>query len=327
MKFRQLGRNGPRVSAIGLGCLSLSLVPSSPDYAEGRATLDRALDLGMNFLDTADAYGDGSSELFLADALKARRERIFLATKFGNLRSAASDRKVDGRPEYVARACEASMKRLGIDVIDLYYLHRVDPLVPIEDTIGAMRVLVEQGKVRYLGLSEASVATLRRAHATHPITALQSEYSLWSREPEDEVLPTCRTLGIGFVPYAPLGRGLLTGAITDVNALPANDRRRHNPRFDPQNLARNIATLAPLENIAKRLSASPAQVALAWVLAQGDGIVPIPGTKRREYLDINAGALDVALTSADVVALSKAFPRGVATGSRHNDDALRLMNG
>jgi aryl-alcohol dehydrogenase-like predicted oxidoreductase len=327
MNFRQLGRNGPRVSAIGLGCLSLSLKPESPDYQEAHATLDRALDLGINFLDTADAYGDGTSELFLAAALRTRRERIFLATKFGNLRGGGSDRKVDGRPEYVQKACEASLKRLGIDVIDLYYQHRVDPLVPIEDTIGAMKKLVEEGKVRYVGLSEASVGTIKRAHATHPITALQSEYSLWSREPEDAVLQTCRALGIGFVPYAPLGRGLLTGTIRNAGDLSPNDRRRQNPRFDATNLARNIATLAPLQTIAQRLSATPAQVALAWVLAQGDDVVPIPGTKRRKYLEVNVGAVDLALTSAEVAVLSQAFPRGVAAGARHNDDAMQLMNG
>jgi aryl-alcohol dehydrogenase-like predicted oxidoreductase len=327
MKYRQLGRNGPRVSAIGLGCLSLSLKAESPDYAEARATLNRALDLGINFLDTADAYGDGTSEQFLADALRTQRGRIFLATKFGNLRGSAGGRKVDGRPEYVQKACEASLKRLGIDVIDLYYQHRVDPLVPIEDTIGAMKKLVESGKVRYIGLSEASVGTIQRAHATHPIAALQSEYSLWSREPEDAVLQTCRALGIGFVPYAPLGRGLLTGTITNTGDLPPNDRRRQNPRFDANNLARNIATLAPLQTIAQRLSATPAQVALAWVLAQGDDMVPIPGTKRRTYLEVNVAAVDLALTDADVTALSQAFPRGVAAGARHNDDAMQLMNG
>jgi aryl-alcohol dehydrogenase-like predicted oxidoreductase len=327
MKFRQLGRNGPRVSAIGLGCLSLSLKPGHPDYAEGRATLDRALELGINFIDTADAYGDGASELFLADVLRKRRKQIFLATKFGNLRGSGTGRKVDGRPEYVQQACAASLTRLGIDVIDLYYLHRVDPLVPIEDTIGAMKKLVAAGKVRYIGLSEASVRTLRRAHATHPVTALQSEYSLWSREPEEAVLQTCRELGIGFVPYAPLGRGLLTGAITNPDDLPPNDRRRQNPRFDAGNLARNIATLAPLQAIALRLSVTPAQVALAWVLAQGDDVVPIPGTKRRNYLEFNAGAVELALTNADVAALAHAFPRGVAAGARHNDDAMQLMNG
>jgi aryl-alcohol dehydrogenase-like predicted oxidoreductase len=327
MKYRQLGRDGPRVSAIGLGCLSLSLKSGSPDYAEARATLDRALELGVNFLDTADAYGDGTSEQFLADALRTQRERIFIATKFGNLRGGGGDRKVDGRPEYVQQACEASLKRLGVDVIDLYYLHRVDPLVPIEDTIGAMKKLVEGGKVRYVGLSEASVQSIERAHATHPVTALQSEYSLWSREPEDAVLQTCRALGIGFVPYAPLGRGLLTGTISSAGDLAPNDRRLQNPRFESKNLARNIATLAPLQAIAQRLSATPAQVALAWVLAQGDDVVPIPGTKRRRYLEVNAGAVDLALTSADVAALSQAFPRGVATGARHNFDAMQLMNG
>jgi aryl-alcohol dehydrogenase-like predicted oxidoreductase len=327
MRYRQLGRDGPRVSAIGLGCLSLSIKAGNPDYAEARATLDRALELGVNFLDTADAYGDGASEQFLNDALRTRRDRIFIATKFGNLRGGGNDRKVDGRPEYVQKACEASLQRMGIDVIDLYYQHRVDPLVPIEDTVGAMKKLVESGKVRYIGLSEASVLSIRRAHAIHPVTALQSEYSLWSREPEAEVLQTCRALGIGFVPYAPLGRGLLTGTITTADDLSPNDRRQQNPRFDANNLARNVATLAPLQTIAQRLSATPAQVALAWVLAQGDDVVPIPGTKRRKYLDINVGAVDLPLSGTDMETLSWAFPRGVAAGARHNEDAMQFMNG
>jgi aryl-alcohol dehydrogenase-like predicted oxidoreductase len=327
MKQRQLGASGPRVSAIGLGCLGLTLDHGTPEGIEALATFDRALELGIDFFDTADGYGDGKSEQFLGAAFKGRRDRIFIATKFGNLRGGGSDRKIDGRPEYVPKACDASLARLGIDVIDLYYLHRVDPLVPIEETVGAMQKLVEQGKVRYLGLSEASPSTIRRAHATHPITALQNEYSLWSRDPEDEAVGTCRELGISIVPYSPLGRGFLTGSIKDESALSPNDRRRQNPRFQAENLKRNLATLAPLENIAKRLSATPAQVALAWVLAQGEDIVPIPGTRHRRYLEINAAAVDLALTPADVATLSQAFPRGVAAGDRHNRDAMQFMNG
>ncbi len=327
MQYRRLGPSGPRVSAIGLGCLGMSPPYVAQDDSESRATLDLALDLGINFFDTADAYGDGKNEQLLGDVFKGKRGRIFIATKFGNLRRAGSDRKVDGRPDYVRTACEASLKRLGTDVIDLYYQHRVDPLVPIEETVGAMKALVEQGKVRYIGLSEASPKTIRRAHATHPVTALQSEYSLWSREPEGEILQTCRALGIGFVPYAPLGRGLLTGAIGDENTLPPDDRRRQNPRFMKANLERNIASLAPLKGIAQRLSATPAQVALAWVLAQGDDIVPIPGTKRRQYLAVNAAAVDLSLTAADISALSRDFPRGTAAGERNNADAMQFMNG
>jgi len=327
MKQRQLGPNGPRVSAIGLGCMGLTFDHGTPEGMEALATLDRALDLGIDFFDTADGYGDGKSEQFLGTAFKGRRDRIFIATKFGNLRAGGGDRKIDGRPEYVPKACDASLKRLGIDVIDLYYLHRVDPLVPIEDTVGAMQKLVQQGKVRHIGLSEASPATIRRAHATHPVTALQSEYSLWSREPEDEVMATCRELGIGIVAYSPLGRGLLTGTIKDDSALAPNDRRRQNPRFQADNLKRNLATLTPLEQVAQRLSASPAQVALAWVLAQGEHIVPIPGTRHRRYLEINAAAADLPLTASDVAALSQAFPRGVAVGDRHNRDAMQFMNG
>ena len=327
MKQRQLGANGPRVSAIGLGCLGLTLDHGTPEGIEALATLERALDLGIDFFDTADGYGDGKSEQFLGAAFKGKRNRIFIATKFGNLRAAGSDRKIDGRPEYVPKACEASMKRLGIDVIDLYYLHRVDPLVPIEETVGAMKKLVEQGKVRYLGLSEASPSTIRRAHAIHPIAALQNEYSLWSRDPEGQVIDTCRELGIGLVPYSPLGRGFLTASIKEEGALPANDRRRQNPRFQSENLKRNLATLAPLENVARRLSATPAQVALAWVLAQGDDVVPIPGTRHRKYLESNAAAADLTLTGADLAALSASFPRGVAVGDRHNQDAMQFMNG
>ena len=327
MKDRRLGPEGPRVSALGLGCMNMVFPEGSPGYARSLATLDHALELGIDFIDTADAYGDGASERLLGEFLGGRRDRVYIATKFGNLRMSASDRKVDGRPEYAKSACEASLKRLGIDVIDLYYLHRVDPLVPIEDTVGAMKQLVEQGKVRFIGLSEASPATIRRAHAIHPVTALQSEYSLWTRDPEGPVLETCRELGIGFVPYSPLGRGMLTGTISGDSALPPNDRRRQNPRFQGENLARNIEAIRPLASIAQRLSATPAQIALAWVLAQGDTIVPIPGTTHSEYIDVNAGAVAISLSPEDLAALDRAFPKGVAAGARHNEDAMRYMNG
>lgn len=327
MKQRQLGPNGPRVSAIGLGCMGLTFAHGTPEGVEALSMLDRALELGIDFFDTADGYGDGKSERFLGAAFKGRRDRVFIATKFGNLRAGGGDRKVDGRPDYVSKACDASLERLGIDVIDLYYLHRVDPLVPIEETVGAMQKLVQQGKVRYIGLSEASPATIRRAHAIHPVTALQSEYSLWSRDLEGEIIDTCRELGIGFVPYAPLGRGFLTGAIKDESVLPPGDHRRKNPRFEPENLKRNLAVLTPLENVAQRLVVTPAQVALAWVLAQGDDVVPIPGTRHRRYLEMNAAAVDLSLTAADVASLSQAFPRGVAVGARHNQDAMQFMNG
>jgi aryl-alcohol dehydrogenase-like predicted oxidoreductase len=295
--------------------------------AEARAILELALDLGISFFDTADAYADGENEKLIGDVLGRKWDRIVVATKFGNLRRSGSDRKVDGRPAYVLSACEASLRRLGTDIIDLYYLHRVDPLVPIEETVGAMKLMVEQGKVRYLGLSEASPETIRRAHATHPITAVQSEYSLWSREPETAVLATCQALGIGFVSYSPLGKGLLTGTITEESALATDDPRRQQPRFKKENLARNLATLGPLRAIAERLSVTPAQVALAWVLAQGNKIVPIPGTTQRRYLMANASAVDLSLTAGDLDLLSRAFPEGAVAGKRNNDDALRLMNG
>jgi aryl-alcohol dehydrogenase-like predicted oxidoreductase len=327
MNRRRLGPAGPSVSALGLGCMSMVFPGGSPEHARVVATLERALDVGIDFFDTADAYGDGASERTLGDFIAGRRERVFIATKFGNLRMGGGDRKVDGRPEYVASACDASLRRLRIDVIDLYYQHRVDPFVPIEDTVGAMKRLVEQGKVRYLGLSEASAATVRRAHAVHPLTALQTEYSLWTRDPEDSALPLCRELGIGFVPYSPLGRGMLTGAIQGDSSMLPNDRRRQNPRFQAGNLAHNVAAMRPLVEIAERLSATPAQVALAWVLAKDESIVPIPGTTHSEHLLANAVAADLRLDPADVTALDRAFPPGVAAGPRNTEDAMRYMNG
>jgi aryl-alcohol dehydrogenase-like predicted oxidoreductase len=324
MKMRRLGRNGPMVSAIGLGCMGMTPIYGMPDDAEVTATIHRAIELGMNFLDTSDAYANGKNEEVVGRALKGKRDKVVLATKFGQ-KPWDNDRKIDSRPEYVAQACEASLKRLGVDVIDLYYQHRVDPQVPIEDTAGAMTRLVEQGKVRYLGLSEAAPATIRRAAKVAPFVALQSEYSLWTRDMEGEVLSTCRELGMAFVAYSPLGRGFLSGAIKDLGVLAENDRRREHPRFFADNLARNLNLLGPLEQIAQRLKVQPAQVALAWLLAQGEDIVPIPGTKRRKYLEMNAGAADVQLSRDDIAALSKAFPPGVTAGTRYPEAQLKAL--
>ncbi len=324
MKMRRLGRNGPMVSAIGLGCMGMTPIYGMPDDSEVTATIHRAIELGMNFLDTSDAYANGKNEEVVGRALKGKRDKVVLATKFGQ-KPWDNDRKIDSRPEYVAQACEASLKRLGVDVIDLYYQHRVDPQVPIEDTAGAMKRLVEQGKVRYLGLSEAAPATIRRAAKVAPFVALQSEYSLWTRDMEGEVLSTCRELGMAFVAYSPLGRGFLSGAIKDLGVLAENDRRREHPRFFADNLARNLSLLGPLEQIAQRLKVQPAQVALAWLLAQGEDIVPIPGTKRRKYLEMNAGAADVQLSRDDIAALSKAFPPGVTAGTRYPEAQLKAL--
>ncbi|HTY66979.1 MAG TPA: aldo/keto reductase [Alphaproteobacteria bacterium] len=324
MKMRRLGRNGPMVSAIGLGCMGMTPIYGMPDDSEVTATIHRAIELGMNFLDTSDAYANGKNEEVVGRALKGKRDKVVLATKFGQ-KPWDNDRKIDSRPEYVAQACEASLKRLGVDVIDLYYQHRVDPQVPIEDTAGAMKRLVEQGKVRYLGLSEAAPATIRRAAKVAPFVALQSEYSLWTRDMEGEVLSTCRELGMAFVAYSPLGRGFLSGAIKDLGVLAENDRRREHPRFFADNLARNLSLLGPLEQIAQRLKVEPAQVALAWLLAQGEDIVPIPGTKRRKYLEMNAGAADVQLSRDDIAALSKAFPPGVTAGTRYPEAQLKAL--
>ena len=297
------------------------------DDQESIATIHRALDLGMNFLDTADMYGCGENERLVGRALKGHRDGVILATKFGNVRDAEGRfLGVNGRPEYVRSCCDASLRRLGVNVIDLYYQHRVDPQVPIEDTVGAMSELVRAGKVRFLGLSEAAPATIRRAAAVHPMTALQTEYSLWTRDVETEILPTCRELGIGFVPYSPLGRGFLSGQIKQLGDLAADDWRRHAPRFQGENLQRNLALVGRLESLARGKRCTPAQLALAWVLAQGDDIMPIPGTKRRSYLEENVGALAVELTSADLAELDQAVPPGAAAGMRYPEGSMKTVN-
>ncbi len=328
MKTRTLGRNGPTVSAIGLGCMGMSFAYGSTDADESLATLERALELGVNFLDTADIYGPYTNEELLGGFLQGRRERVFLATKFG-IQLDPSDlmaRGVDGRPEYVISACDASLKRLRTDHIDLYYQHRIDANVPIEDTVGAMAKLVEQGKVRYLGLSEASVDTLRRAHAVHPITAVQSEYSLWSRDPESNgVLETCEELGIGFVPYSPLGRGFLTGAIRSPEDFEPDDWRRTNPRFQGENFARNLQLVEGIRALAADKDVTPGQLALAWVLAQGEHLVPIPGTKRRRYLEENVAAVDVVLGADELARIDAVFPVGAAAGTRYPEAMMRLV--
>jgi aryl-alcohol dehydrogenase-like predicted oxidoreductase len=319
MQTRTLGQ-GLHVSAMGLGCMGMSEFYGRADEDEAIRTIRRALELGITFLDTADMYGPFTNEKLVGRAIADRRDRVVLATKFGNVRGENGERLgIDGSPEYVRRACDASLQRLGVDHIDLYYQHRVDQTVPIEETVGAMAELVRQGKVRHLGLSEASPATIRRAHAVHPITALQSEYSLWGRDPEEEILPTVRELGIGFVPYSPLGRGFLTGRFQRTDDLAEDDFRRSHPRFQGDNLERNLALVERVRAIAEQKGATPGQLALAWVLAQGDDIVPIPGTKRVKYLEENAGALDVALTGDDLGALEEAAPRGAAAGERYAD--------
>ncbi|HLV65812.1 MAG TPA: aldo/keto reductase [Polyangiaceae bacterium] len=320
MKRRRLGSQGLEVSEIGLGCMGMSEFYGPTDEAEGIATIQRAIELGVDFFDTADMYGPFKNEELVGRAIRGRREGLIIATKFGNVRGAdGSFLGINGRPEYVHSAAEASLRRLGIETIDLYYQHRVDPKVPIEDTVGAMAELVKAGKVRFLGLSEASVQTIRRAHAVHPISALQTEYSLWSREPEDEILPALRSLGIGFVAYSPLGRGFLSGAIKKPEDLAPDDRRRFFPRFQGENFQKNLVLVERVSAIAQKRGVTPAELAIAWVLAQGQDIVPIPGTKRRKYLEQNVRAAELELTPEELAHLDEAAPKGMALGDRYPD--------
>lgn len=327
MKTRKLGNQGLSVSELGLGCMGMSEFYGSSDEQEAIATIQRALELGINFLDTADMYGPFTNEKLVGRAIQDRRDQVIIATKFGNVRTEDGGwAGISGKPEYVRQACDASLKRLGVDVIDLYYQHRVDPTVPIEDTIGAMAELVQQGKVRYLGMSEAAPATIRRAQAVHPISALQTEYSLWSRDPEDEILATVRELGIGFVPYSPLGRGFLSGAIQRPEDLAEDDFRRHSPRFQGENFAKNLQLVEQVKSIASEKGVTPGQLALAWLLAQGEDIVPIPGTKRRNYLEENVGAIEIQLTAEDLQRIDAVAPKGSAAGERYPTQQMSSLN-
>ena len=327
MKTRTLGRDGPELSALGLGCMGMSAFYGGRDEEESARTLHRAVELGVTFFDTADMYGQGEDEELVGRELRGVRDRVFIATKFAN--SWGPDRKptgVRGDPAYVRQACEDSLRRLNVETIDLYYQHRVDPKTPIEDTVGAMAELVQAGKVRFLGLSEAAPDTIRRAHATHPITALQTEYSLWSREPEAEIMPLLDELGIGFVPYSPLGRGFLSGAITSPDDLEPDDYRRNAPRFQGEAFAKNLELVAQVRRLAEAKGCTPSQLALAWVLSRGEHVLPIPGTKKVRYLEENLAAADLVLTPDDLAALERAFPQGAATGDRYPEAGMKAVN-
>ncbi len=324
MKRRRLG--GLEVGTVGLGCMSMTPIYGEPNEPEAIATIHRAIELGVDLIDTSDAYGaNGSNEVLVGRAIKRRRDKVVLATKFGNIRLPDGSPGANGRPEYVAQCCEASLKRLGVEAIDLYYIHRVDPTVPIEDTVGALARLVQQGKVRHLGISEAAPATLRRAHATHPMAALQTEYSLWTRDPEDELLDICQELGIGYVAYSPLGRGFLTATVTDVETLGPNDRRRAMPRFQGENMRRNLALLGTLKELAAKERCTPAQLALAWVLSKRGFIVALAGTKQRRWLEENAAAASLAPAPETLAALDRAFPRDAAAGDRYPEAMMKRI--
>jgi aryl-alcohol dehydrogenase-like predicted oxidoreductase len=327
-KIRRLGSQGLQTFATGLGCMGMSEFYGPSNEKESIATIHRALELGINMLDTADMYGPFKNEELVGRAIKGRRDRVIIATKFGSVRDPKdpTKRSINGRPEYVKQACEGSLKRLGVETIDLYYQHRVDPNTPIEDTVGAMADLVRQGKVRYLGLSEASVNTIRKAHKVHPITAVQTEYSLWTRDPEEGLLDALRTLGIGFVAYSPLGRGFLTGQIKRIEDLSEDDFRRQNPRFQGENFKKNLELVAKVEEIAKEHKCTPAQLALAWVLAQGDDIVPIPGTRHPKRVEENVGALNVVLSENDLRRIDAAAPKGAAAGTRYSEAGMKGVN-
>jgi aryl-alcohol dehydrogenase-like predicted oxidoreductase len=327
MKTRRLGPKGPVVSAIGLGCMSMSQSYGRPDEASGLATIARALDLGVTFLDTADVYGPFTNEELVGRGIRGRRKEFFLATKCGFVPGGPGrPGGVDGSPKHIREACDASLRRLGVETIDLYYLHRVDPKTPVEESVRAMASLVDEGKVRHLGLSEVSAKTLHRAMAVHPITAVQSEYSLWTRDPEDGVLPACRELGVGFVPFSPLGRGFFSGTVRSLDALPADDFRRGVPRFQKENLERNLRMVDELARFAKEKGCTAAQLALAWVLAQGDHIVPIPGTKRPAYVEENAAAVDLTLSPSDIARIERIVPKGGAAGERYSPESFALVD-